>query len=290
MYSISVVAVIVIAINLTTVISHPIAPAALTKPKKVISNVSFSPCSIDFADNSNVFVLAENGMITVYDSQGFYKIADVCLNMHYHDKCTAKLVVKNNKMYLSNPNQGAVYEYTTNGDFLGVRIKQNSPILPKSLAVDSDGKIYIGKHEAIMVYHKDGTQSHKITSKNHVVIFENFWLSLDSKSLYVLVQPENSVYIYDPNTGELKSRVFLPHSLSNKVTNIVFVGGNDKYIYLVTQFNIYIMDIAGKLMKEIYPETPQYMFYSLNDAAIAKDGTLWVVDKDMSLIYLYEFD
>ena len=243
-------------------------PFTIGCPKKII--VVPQPKSIHITDDGEVFISGYgDGYIHKFDKNGnFLKTFGV------PNSSPAGLYVKEKQLYVICSTTNTIYEYTTDGDFVGIKISQMNP---SGLAVDSDNKFYVSELSTatIHVYNSDGNKSHVITN---IGIYPRK-IQFDSNDNLRVLTHYNRVHIIT------KAGIPLCQLAINglKFGEGLFVDCEDN-MYIADRGSpsaVYICDKNGKSIKVITD------FVGASDAAISIDGTVWITDFIGNKVYLY---
>ena len=243
-------------------------PFTIGCPKKII--IVPQPKSIYITDDGKVFVSGYgDGYIHKFDKNGdFQKKFGV-------PNCSpAGLYVKDKQLYVVCSTTNTIYEYTTDGEFIGVKVNQKNP---SGLAVDSDNKFYVSELSTatIHVYNSDGNKSHVITSVGTYPRKIQF----DSNDNLRVLTHYNRVHIIT------KAGIPLCQLAINglKFGEGLFVDCDDN-MYIADRGSpgvVFICDKNGKPIKVITG------FDGASDVAIGIDGTVWITDFIGNKVYLY---
>ena len=113
------------------------------------------PHYISITDNGEVFISGwGDGYVHKFDKYGNFQKKFAIPK----DNPTG-VYVKGSRVYVAGFYASKIYEYSTDGVFMGVIINQNQPI---GLAVDNDDKFYVSEQITgkIHVYNSNGSKSH----------------------------------------------------------------------------------------------------------------------------------
>ena len=244
-------------------------PSTFGCPKKIIT-MSY-PKHIHITKDGMVYISGwGDGYVHMFDTNGNFQKKFAVPNGG-----PIGLYAKDDRLYVAGFNGKKIYEYTTKGAFIGVKISQKDPV---GIAIDSDGKFYVSEWDTgkVHVYNSNGTKSHVITG-------------IGNYSRKIQFDSNGNLRITDFYTG----KVFVVTKSGDHLCNLKIEGvGYAEGLFVDCEDNMYVADrsspgevyICDKNGKQIKVITG---FEGAGDSAIAPDGTLWITDFTGNKVYLY---
>ena len=234
-----------------------------------------------FTDAWNIFITDgglvylpdfDSGKLYTLDSDG-NKLKDVSFPGQ-----PASIYVLRDEVYVADFKYGKIRRYTK--DLVPVSSKDFDSPTPASLAVDSNGNIYVVgySNNKVKIYKDDGSKSGEIEFE---ISDSNKYLRtirFDAKeNLFGSSYYESSILVYT-KAGTLVNK-FTISGITYTVGPFIDDIGN---IYVADHYGmIYILNSSGAVIKS-FQSVSKYIC----DIALAPDGTLWILD-NYGAIYLY---
>ena len=247
-----------------------------SSPKKTITSTGFYMLwNIFITDDGIVYLPDFGGKLHTLDSDG-----NILKEVSVPGQPTS-INVHGDEVYVADI-QDKIRRYTK--DLVPISSKDfnsDSPS-PASLAVDSNGNIYVVAHfkNKVNIYKDDGSKSGEIDFK---ISHPNKYLRtirFDAKeNLFGSSYYESSILAYT-KAGTLVNK-FTISGVTYTVGPFIDDNGN---IYVADSSNgmVYILNSSGTVIKSF-----QSAAESVSDIALAPDGTLWILEYDRPRIHLY---
>ena len=257
-------------------------PNTVSDAKKMIyGDGLFGPRYIAIANDGTAYVSLSSGNVIVYDSKG-NKQRDITTSSTEQQGIS----VDGNQLLIADYHGNKIEEYTIGGQHVGTKyyIPITAPSsAPIGVAKDSAGNIYVtqAKTGIAQIYNKNGVAKNiKIGEPSNVL--HNVRLD-DKGNMYTAVYSgstsSSSIKVYS-NSGNLIKSIPSP---SKGIDGCFIDSKGTIFAAMAAEKKVSILDSSGTLIKDIHNSR----FKEPTDVAIAPDGTLWVVDYQYNMIFLY---